>query len=282
MTTLDPALRERILEKLGLRAAPALTLEGLTAVYGAWCQGVPFDNVRKLIHLRRDDPGELPGTRATDFFEAWLRHGTGGTCWAGHGALHALLASLGFDTQRGVGTMLVAPDIPPNHGTVVVRFGDESWIVDASILHGQPLPISRAESAIDHGAWGVRFRHAPGERPIIRWRPLHLPEGFDCRIEQVGVPERVFVESHEGTRAWSPFNYQLYIRANRGDRVVGIAMGQRVELDAAGNVSQREIGPHERTRILVEEIGLSEEIAAAVPADVPMPPPPASVKGPRS
>lgn len=278
MTHLEPALRERILAKLGFQDVPETSLGGLSRLYGAWCQRVPFDNARKLVHLRRSDPGVLPGTSAADFFESWLRHGTGGTCWAGHGALHTLLASLGFDARRGVGTMLVAPDIPPNHGTVSVRFGDESWLVDASMLHGSPLPISAAQSSVDHGAWGVRFQQAPGSRPLIRWRPLHQTDGFDCRVEELDVPSDVFVESHERTRGWSPFNYQLYARINRGDRVVGIAMGKRVEIDASGRVSQREIDAAERTRILVEEIGLSDEMAAAVPPDVPTPPPPGSKK----
>jgi len=42
---------------------------------------VPFDNVRKLIHVKSGKAGPLPGGTAEDFFTAWLRHGTGGTCW---------------------------------------------------------------------------------------------------------------------------------------------------------------------------------------------------------
>jgi N-hydroxyarylamine O-acetyltransferase len=69
--------------KLGLSAHPAPTFGGLQTLYAAWCRKVPFDNVRKLIHLRRQDSSPLPGNNVGDFFEAWLRHGTGGTCWAG-------------------------------------------------------------------------------------------------------------------------------------------------------------------------------------------------------
>ena len=115
---LSPPLRERVLAKLGFAGSPAPTFENLGAIYAAWCRGVPFDNVRKLIHVRAGNSGPLPGSTAEDFLEAWLKHGTGGTCWSGAGAFHALLASLGFDAARGVGTMLVAPDLPPNHGSV--------------------------------------------------------------------------------------------------------------------------------------------------------------------
>ena len=95
-----------MLAKLGV-ARPAPDRDGLAAVYGAWCRRVPFDNVRKMIHVRAEDPGPLPGDDPTEFFESWLAHGAGGTCWAGNGALFALLQALGFSASRGVATMLV-------------------------------------------------------------------------------------------------------------------------------------------------------------------------------
>lgn len=271
---LDRALQDRVLAKLGLAAAPERSLGGLTALYGAWCQRVPFDNIRKLIHLRRGDAGPLPGTDPTDFFEAWVRHGTGGTCWAGHTAWHALLDSLGFDAVRGVGTMMVAPDLPPNHATVFVTVDGTRYMVDASILHGEPLPVSAGPSGIAHGAWGVQSRFVDGALPTIRWRPIHMADGLDCRIDGIGVSADVFVTSHEQTRAWSPFNYSLYARVNRGDRVIGAGMGQWIEFDPAGQVRQTPLDPDRRLHALIEELGISEEIARAVPADVPMPPPP--------
>jgi N-hydroxyarylamine O-acetyltransferase len=270
----DPALQERVLARLGLPRAPEPTGDGLARLYGAWCRHVPFDNIRKLIHLRRGDAGPMPGTDAADFFESWLRHGTGGTCWSGHTALHALLESLGFEVLRGVGTMLVAPDIPPNHGTVVVVLDGTRYLVDASILHGTPMAIEVEDGGVAHGAWGVRTRRAPNAPTFVRWRPIHMAEGLDCRIDAIGVPAGHFVAAHEGTRAWSPFNYSLYARANRDERVIGAAFGQWIEFDAHGGVTQRALGSDERVRLLVEVLGISEEMATAVPPDVPMPPPP--------
>src|SRR5437868_5757404 len=113
-------LTEQVLERLGFSARPEPTLGNLSHIYATWCRRVPFDNVRKLIHLYNQAPGPLPGDTPTAFFTDWLEGGTGGTCWAGNGALQALLAALGFRASRGIGTMVTAPDIPPNHGTVVV------------------------------------------------------------------------------------------------------------------------------------------------------------------
>src|SRR5215510_10126467 len=53
-------LLERVLCRLGLAGRPAPTLDGLQTLYAAWCRKVPFDNVRKLIHLHGHAPGPLP------------------------------------------------------------------------------------------------------------------------------------------------------------------------------------------------------------------------------
>ncbi len=271
---LEPALVERVLGKMELSKRPQPTIVGLRALYSAWCRKVPFDNVRKLIHLHQNDPRSLPGDDAVDFFESWLRHGTGGTCWAGNGALHLLLRSLGFASARGLATMLVAPGVPPNHGTVVVTCEEQTYIVDASILHGEPLELAASEPTyVTHPAWGVECSVRDGQ-PIIQWRPLHKPEGFDCRIDGFDVPAETFRSLHEQSRPWSPFNYQLYGRINRGNGVIGTAFGQRVEFDASGKPLQRELDPQERIKFVVEHLGIDEEIAAMLPPDAPTPPPP--------
>lgn len=272
-SSLPPALVERVLERLGLARAPEPTLDGLRTLYAAWCQRVPFDNVRKLIHLRAGESGVLPGSAAVDFFGAWLQDGSGGTCWAGNGALHALLVALGFPALRACATMMVAPDIPPNHATVIVPLDGRRHLVDASILHGEPLELTDAGgSGVGHPAWGVEAGQA-----VIRWRPLHEPRGIGCRIDQVDVPASVFDAFHEASRPWSPFNYQLYARRNRGDEVVGIAFGQRVRFAADGSVDSAPLAsPEERLQVLVETLGLAESLAARLPADLPTPPPPGS------
>ena len=263
-----------VLEKLGLSARPAPTVEGLSSLYAAWCRHVPFDNVRKLIHLHRKNKDPLPGDTAADFFEAWLRHGAGGTCWAGNGALHCLLKSLGFAPVRGIATMLVNPNVPPNHGTVVVACEGKRYIVDASILHGKPLHFDHHEPEAEmHRAWGAQLRVHAGQR-IIHWRPLHKPDGFDCRIDRIDVSAEAFHDSYEQTRPWSPFNYQLHARLNRDNSVIGTALGQRIEFDQTGTLVQRVLNPDERIRFIVEEMGISEELAATLPPDAPTPPAP--------
>jgi N-hydroxyarylamine O-acetyltransferase len=261
-----------VLEKLGLASRPATDLAGLGTLYAAWCRRVPFDNVRKLIHLREGLPGPLPGDDPVDFLETWLAHGTGGTCWAGNGALWFLLSGLGFDAQRGCGTMLVAPDLPPNHGTVCVGVDGAPYLVDASMLFADPLPLSDG-SRVDHPAWGVDCRADAAQELRITWRPFHMP-ALECRIDFLGASAEQFGRYHEASRGWGPFNYSLSARLNRGDGVIGAAFGQHAEIDARGALSLAPADRSARRQLLVDRLGISEEMAERLPDDLPLPPPP--------
>jgi N-hydroxyarylamine O-acetyltransferase len=272
---LPAALVARVLERLGIERPPA-TLAGLATLYGAWCRAVPFDNVRKLIHIRAGNPARLPGDESTDFFDAWLRYGTGGTCWAGNGALFDMVTALGFDARCAVSTMEVRPGIPPNHGTVIVHLDGERWLVDASILFGEPLRLDpQATTAVRHPAWGVQCRPDRGTW-TLHWRPIGIGTELDCHLNEVDVPRATFYELHEGTRAWSGFNYELTARLNRDDRVFGAGFGQFVVLDAHGGLTKRPASQAERIALLRDEIGIAAEIVERLPADVPTPPPPGS------
>lgn len=273
---LEPALVNRILNRLGIDFPAQTDGESLQKVYAAWCQKVPFDNVRKIIQVRSQSPAPLPGTEVVDFFEAWLSHGTGGTCWSGAGALQTFLTTLGFDVQRGIATMLAAPVLPPNHGTLKVRLDGQDYLLDSSILHAEPLRLdTELETSIQHPAWGLTCSQREG-RWYIQWRPLHNTDGFECRLESFGPGSHDFSSRYEATRDWSPFNYQLNARINRGDQVVGLAFGNAVTLLADGQVIITPVDDQERRRILREDFGMSEEIVQQLPGDIPTPPPPGS------
>lgn len=273
---IPPDLTERVLARLGFANHPAPDRAGLAALYAAWCQRVPFDNTRKLIALRAGDPGPLPGDEPREFLETWLEDGAGGTCWAMHGAWTELLVACGFRARRGLATMLVAPDIPPNHATTSVALDGGTLLVDACIQHGEPLVLdARRETAIEHPAYGVTAR-PDGGRWIVRWRSPFAPGGMDCRIESLASDAATYRAYHEQTRGWSPFNYELFVRAPRAGGVLLAVRGERVAIDAAGRESRARLEGEARLRFLVEEVGLSEALAHRVPPDRPTPPPPGS------
>lgn len=269
--SLSPALLERVLEKLGHSKRPGVDLDGLRAIYKSWCSLVPFDNSRKLIHKDKEDPGPMPGNTAEDYFEHWLKFGTGGTCWAGNGALFTLLHNLGFTAYRGVGTMMVAPDIPPNHGTVVVEFDGDKYLVDASILHVEPL-LLQDDTNQKYSPWVSRL-FKEGDNWNIQWRPLHRVGEIVCRIDYVPTDRADFHERHEKTRLWSPFNYELNMRLVKNGTVTGIAEGTRAAIKN-GEVERSTLTPDERITFLIDEMGLSEEFVRTLPPDRPTPPPP--------
>jgi N-hydroxyarylamine O-acetyltransferase len=269
-------LLEQVLSKLGLAKRPAPTLAGLQTLYAAWCRTVPFDCVLKLIHLHRHAPGPLPGDDPAEFLAAWLTYGTGGTCWAGNGALHAVLVTLGFQATRGMGTMRAAPEAPPTHGTVLVTCEETRYLVDASILHSAPLPLhASTPTGVTHPAWGVHCGQRDGIWSI-RWRPLHQPAGVDFRLQYPHVSRETCRERHEHSRAGSRFNAELHARVIRGETVVGVARSERVALDSAGGVRHTLLEGDARLRVLVDELGMHEEIVQQLPLEMPPPPPPGS------
>ncbi len=271
---LDAELADRVLDKLGLAERPTIDIEGLTKVYKAWCRNVPFDNLRKLIHLSANDPRPLPGSTPEDFFQAWLVHNTGGTCWSANGALHALLASLGFQTIRGIGTMMVSPNLPPNHGTVLVDLDDIRYLTDASILHDAPLPLDLAMIASLERRRPQIEVTLTNDKWHIWWRPLHILSGIQCRIDSFPATLSDFQQRHEETRSWSPFNYQLVSRKIVDDRSVGIGYGRWVELPSDDHALTIELNAADRAKQLIEALGYSEEIVSQLPADRTTPPPP--------
>lgn len=269
-------LAERVLERLGFTCLPTADRPGLDALYGAWCRRVPFDNTRKRIAVEAGDPGRLPGDDPVEFLEAWLADGTGGTCWAMHGAWTELLRACGFRARRGIATMLVAPDLPPNHGTTSVELDGSTLLVDACIQHGVPLPLdARGETAVAHPAYGVTAR-PEGSKWIVRWRSPFLPGGIDCRIDSLASDAATFRTHHEATRAWSPFNFELFVRMHRRDGLLVAVRGERVVVDADGRETRAPLAREDRLRFLVEEVGLRESLARRVPLDRPTPPPPGS------
>ena len=263
---IKPALTERVLERLGMAQLPSIDEAALTAVYRRWCQSIPFDNILKRIQACSGVQGPLPGATPTEFFDTWLATGAGGTCWAGNGALYALLKTLGFPARRGLSTMvaqsrqhLTGP--VPRHGTVVVDFGDGPLIVDATMMHDQPIRL--APGASEHPVWGTAV-HRLDEHWHIRWKPLGRPH-VDCRVEDLQVPADTFHVQHEISRDISRFNQAIICRLGRPDQLHGIVLGNKVVRGPDGTETFAPLDTEAMRKLLVEEFGISEQLADSIP-----------------
>lgn len=257
-----PGTAELVLERLGFAAAPPITLEGLNDLYAAWCRGVPFDNVRKRIALVTEDSTPLPGGHAEEFFQAWLRHGTGGTCWPSSNGLFALFDGCGFDVQRVAGSMMDSSE--PNHGSVVARIEREAFVVDSSMHTAAAFPLRRGvETRLEDPLHPIRVEPTP-DSFLVHWaQPASQTPDFVCRLVDDLVDHAFYLERYELTRSadGSPFNRFLYARRDL-DGVVLAYVGRTRFRKTLEEVEAQELEPEALARSLVEELGLSEEIVA--------------------
>jgi len=265
-TVPNPATTDAVLERFGLQESPETTTEGLARLYLAWCHNVPFDNLRKRVHLVAADPAPLPGGTPGDFFDAYLRHGTGGTCWPSSAALHALLTSVGFDARRGSAAM--GDDlfgVAHTHGTVIVRVDGAEYWVDSSMLSDRVLPLRRGEeTALDDPIRPMRAE------PVENlWRVWWTNPAFEAELGCLLLDDDVsldhYLERYEASREASPFNTGIYATHNFDGRTLTFAQGSLFTRTADGLV--RSEAPGGAAQCLVEELGYSEEIVAALPPD---------------
>lgn len=243
-------------------------------MYAAWSAHVPWDNVQKRITVA-SGRRPLGGSDPQEFFHGFLRHGTGGTCWPSSGALHALLASLGFDARRLSGTMDPTrwPD-EVNHASVIVTVEGEAMLIDSSMLLGRPLPLRRdAPTAIEDDLHPARATPRDGLW-TIRWRLQGRDREIDCVLLRDDVSDGEYRERYEASRA-TGFSHFVTLVRDLPTGVLTLNGTKRTFRHPDGRLEEGYVA--DRDRVLVEEAGLSPEIVAAIPPDEPdprRPPPP--------
>lgn len=219
--TLDDALRDAILERMGFSAPPPADLGGLHAVYRAWCEHVPFENVGKVIALRTAPGTPLPGRFAPSFFKSWLAHGSGGTCWSTANALHEFLVSLGFPSRRAAAQMRDAGIT--NHGTVIVsmdkHMDNHEFLLDSSLLTYVPLPLTSQTFLGQDPVFSAEIEYAGGAHVLWTYSPSAAAH-FPCRIFPGEAAHEEYLQRYEVSRERSPFNGRLYAGTTRGREIL--------------------------------------------------------------
>jgi N-hydroxyarylamine O-acetyltransferase len=278
--SLERELRDRVLGRLGLASPPSPDLRGLRALYGAWCANVPFDNICKMMALRIGGGLPLPGQNAVEFFETWLTHGAGGTCWPTSNALFELTLSLGFESHRIAGFMRDLGII--NHASVRVNIGGGRWLVDSSMLTNVPLPLNQELFVHGDPVFAVEVEPA-GATHVIWWDAPPNPAYLPCRLLADPVDHAYYLAAYEGSRDRSPFNQRLYARRNRPGELL-VLLGHTRFSKTAGGLQARDLSPDEVSRVLHGDVGISQDLIeqwvragglkAAFEAPVGPPPPP--------
>jgi arylamine N-acetyltransferase len=269
---------DRVLERLKLSRGVTPDLDGLRTVYAAWCASMPFDNTAKLIALGTNAPGNLPGIDAEEFFERWLTHDVGGTCWPSSNALFVLLDSLGFRARRAAGSMRDTGIM--SHGTVKVRIADKDWLVDSSMLTNVVIPLTDRVFVGGDPVFPVEVEIHDGAH-VIWWDLPPNPTWIPCRLLADDVSHKYYVERYEASRERSPFNERIYARRNLGNAILIVTGNRRIRKDQSG-IDSTELDDAALYRSLRNEIGVSELLLDQL-TEMPawkmsfIPPPPAAV-----
>lgn len=253
---LDARLRNQVLEKLGLSAEPQPDFDGLSLLYRKWCENVPFDNAGKLIALRTNAPGNLPGLDANQFFRNFLEHGCSGTCWPSSNALYTLLADVGFDARRLAGSMRDTGII--SHGSTAIRIDGSDWLADSSMLTASPLPLRDDLFIGDDGLLAAEVEYVDGTH-VVWWDSIAIPEYMPCRLLMYDVGHQFYVERYEASREKSGFNERIYVRRNRPDSILVISGSRRFEKTSEG-VKASVLSKDELEDHLSEEAGFSATV----------------------
>jgi arylamine N-acetyltransferase len=278
---LEPALRDRVLARLGLAAPVAPTAEGLAVLYRAWCANVPFDNVQKRISLSEGHP-RLPGGDPTGFFGNFLRDGTGGTCWPTSIAWAALLEDAGFRVRRVVAAMnFERIGVRPGHATTVVELDGRDWLVDTAMKFVEPFELRRGErSGRSHPVHPVTAEPRDGTW-VVRFL-ANAAAGDDltpCLFLEEGVAPERFAVSYEESRGdadrWNIFNRVLVARRNLADGGALALRGTTLARKSPDGLVTTTVLANGRRDVLVDQFGFAPEIVARLPEDEPEARPPA-------
>ena len=102
------------------------------------------------------------------------------------------------------------------------------------------MPIQRPKRRERRDSRSHEFRkHTPATGHLhVQWRPPHKVDGFECRIEGFGADGADFQRRYEETRGWSPFNYEVTTRINRGHKLGDEYSLSRVRVNATGTLRQ--------------------------------------------
>jgi arylamine N-acetyltransferase len=187
-----------------------------------------------------------------------------------------LLAGIGFDARRVASSMLPVPDVPnrPNHGTTIVRFDDDEWLVDTSMLTEHPVRLIPGEETT--GGEGILSVRAEPMDSLWRiwWKPWRTgPDPMPCELDDDSATRELYLARYQASTEFSPFNAFVYVRKGHAGGVRTLMGNTLVEVDRGGNFRQTDISDRRR-EVLTDLFGYSPEVVAATPPDEPRPEPP--------
>lgn len=235
----------RYLRLLGFSSPPS-GLDGLRALVREHLFRVPFENVSKILLIKREGRGRV--TSLTEFMDGIEYHDLGGTCYTNNPHLFELLRVLGYDAD-----LLAADMTNPNvHTCIRVRLDSAEYHIDVGFgaPFSEPVALSRLPHEIRSGA--VRYvldrNAAPGEYEMAVWREserihryvVHGPprdcEYFRQTVEASYLPGTTFMTWLRIGRFFEDHSVDLIdrkIKIHRGGQTREIQLKSMKEMRAA-------------------------------------------------
>jgi N-hydroxyarylamine O-acetyltransferase len=147
-------LRDRLLARIGLSAAPPADADGLRTVHRAYLASVPYEDL--AVQLGESAPLDPEALAARV-----LRGGRGGYCFEANTVLLTLLEALGFAVQRR--QAIVGPRAShaegrqTNHMALVVHLDGRRFLADAGLGEGplDPMPLRAGRYAAGPLHWAL-------------------------------------------------------------------------------------------------------------------------------
>ena len=173
---MDPGRVARYLRILGVPPRPP-GRDALFELVSAHLQRVPFENVSKLLRMKRS--GLRGISDLDDFLDGIERFHLGGTCYANNHYLHRLLVALGYDADL-CGADMSEPDV---HLVVLVRLDGREFLVDggygAPFLEPLPRDLSHdLEIVLGRERYVLKPRDGQGRSRLDLYRDGELRHGY--------------------------------------------------------------------------------------------------------
>ncbi len=134
---LAPDLTRAVLDRLQVKANRS-DLATLDALVDAYTRTVPWESASRMVKWANTRQTADCPRWPEEFWGENLYHGHGGTCFESNYAFFSLLLALGYDGYLTINDMGTTTGC---HSAIVLRIGQERWLVDAGYPLYAPLPM---------------------------------------------------------------------------------------------------------------------------------------------
>ena len=170
------------LTRLGMKIAPAASVEGLAALMHAHATHIPFENL-DVFHGHKE-----PCLDTDALYEKLIIKKRGGYCFELNGLFWRLLESLGFDAWCCIARIAFHRDFlsPPAHRVILVSIDGQTYFCDVGF--GGPVPSSPI---------AIRYGDVQTCSAGRRYRFLRDEDYTVLQIEQDGTFESLLIFSEK-------------------------------------------------------------------------------------